>query len=1080
MGKGNFKGYVLVLLTAGLLAMSGCGSSSSDSTPAASTGGDTTGGDTTVSYAGDATISGTIDTSRLSSADQTATRSRARSSRDGETELVRLYVINADGTEQDANITCTIDTAGAYECPGVANGQDFITRYVKDLGGGEVLELKAPVKVPATGNPDPITVDPITTMIVGAIVEAVTKAVTGVTSDTELIETILASVVDAITTTMTTLVEAGTIQIPSMVVEADFTEIQENNATEAVVNTNLGDAVGIVNSSDEVENVVTAVKKEKASETFAQATPAEQVQAALRVLGWEEDVPGWVEAVFTGEFNNVEYTPRDTNGDATGATVAMTFKKFFELNNLIPKSASTNMAPMKREVVLTPEEMLAECLTTFTQEECDAMATNDGGDMTTDGGTTMDGGDSGSTDGGGEYNVLNDIYTDATDISTLATTIATEINTIMNDGTLFDGMLAEVRRYHAIAAIPFADRNASAKEFMLHFDPTIGILFDAAFTASATFESEISNMAQAMLMIGYLDSRDGVVADLVKEKVKVALADAVYFESQLGHIGEFLFDDGKDTLIFAMFSNAVMQQYDEPSIGFLEVQQQGLWDPTTGTQSDALAIRTGLDSLLWMDGIPAADLAVIEGNVTYPTTDGSMVTVALEAKSHDGHSYFGIEPYECTDQYDPSTCGPSANPITDFGSGEFTVAFDYNGTIFTKTREMFFVKDSYKYIATLISPKGQPRWNPEWDNFYQNQNDFNQSEQTRIQAEIDAFNVLQNEYWANGAPTIAPNTDTDGDDVNDTLVDMLIKWEAPDLGDVVLPDGVGIAYSVQVNLFEPKFDPNTGTDECWTNWDSCNKKIYNSWDEDKLITTTSITLPVDLEVTDEGTTNNWERKQYDLSVNVVFIDKSTGREVAHGGWNNAQFIVGESQALTGTEVITVTGEVKLGQHEYFDAETGTKMTEDAQMPANFNVVAIAETWGETENASGEMYWTSTKNVIATGEFNSTNNTYAISTTWAELEAELNHNTNIQIIGYSDENNNSTYDPIDWNAGPDENGTWRGDYEYWPEGGMWINTFGDKVINVDMWDHETGTHDSDSYRIKKDENTTVEGFDIKIW
>jgi len=224
---------VLSLATAIILGMTGCSSSSSDSTSDQVVVDDTVVvDDGPVSYVGSLTLDGSVDTTLLSSSDQAETRRRSRTSRAEEDEIVRLYVVDANGSYVDTEIDCTV-SAGVYSCPNIAGDQEYIVKYIQDIGDGRILEMSSSVSVADT---DPLPADtvvsPMTTMIVETLIKAVQDAIEGITGDADLIADIIESVKGAIVTTMTTLVQTGVIQIPSLVVDGNFTEIQA--ATEVI------------------------------------------------------------------------------------------------------------------------------------------------------------------------------------------------------------------------------------------------------------------------------------------------------------------------------------------------------------------------------------------------------------------------------------------------------------------------------------------------------------------------------------------------------------------------------------------------------------------------------------------------------------------------------------------------------------------------------------------------------------------------------------------------------------------------------------------------------------------------------
>ena len=265
-----------------------------------------------VSYAGSRTLTGSVDTSSLSAQDQAETRGRSRNSRADDRaeddELVKLYVLDANGSYVDTGVDCTIDTTGSYTCANIAGDQEYVVRYVKDLGDGRILEMKTSATVPENTDPEPVKIDPITTMVVEAIVKAVEDAIAGIEGSADLVASIIESVKTAIVTTMNTLIQTGVIQIPSLVVDGNFTEIEATETTEDIVeidNSSLDNIAAIVTTDEDVAVNIEAIKSDAEGDSFSGLTNQEKMDSVFQAMGWDKDMPQWVINLFSGEFDNM-------------------------------------------------------------------------------------------------------------------------------------------------------------------------------------------------------------------------------------------------------------------------------------------------------------------------------------------------------------------------------------------------------------------------------------------------------------------------------------------------------------------------------------------------------------------------------------------------------------------------------------------------------------------------------------------------------------------------------------------------------------------------------------------------------
>jgi hypothetical protein len=334
----------------------------------------------------------------------------------------------------------------------------------------------------------------------------------------------------------------------------------------------------------------------------------------------------------------------------------------------------------------------------------------------------------------------------------------------------------------------------------------------------------------------------------------------------------------------------------------------------------------------------------------------------------------------------------------------------------------------------MISPKGYPQYPEDY-------NSLSAQEQQAFDDEITAYNI-------EGPSNYLPNSEN-----NETLEGAVFSWEAPDLTGVTIPDNIIMAYSVHISLTQ--MDANEdGTisqqeqDDCNQNWENCNSEIYNTWWNNKPVTSNSITLTVPLEVISG-------EDQYSIGVNVMFLDKETGNTVAEGQGDYAQFTVGAGTALTGDENIRFEGN--------FSLHTDSGYT--ATFPSNAKVVLVAEE--NVYNPSTDT-WDYNNSVIATGTIDA-NASYVLDVNSSTLQANMGQNKWINLVLFENTDNDGEWDNI-WDANT------QGEHSYWLDGTwMWIENWGDLRINTDS---ENGEYTSQ--KVIKYSNVTVQGLDITIW
>ncbi|MCW9026598.1 MAG: hypothetical protein OQJ77_04710, partial [Thiovulaceae bacterium] len=329
-----------------------------------------------------------------------------------------------------------------------------------------------------------------------------------------------------------------------------------------------------------------------------------------------------------------------------------------------------------------------------------------------------------------------------------------------------------------------------------------------------------------------------------------------------------------------------------------------------------------------------------------------------------------------------------------------------DGETVTKTFNTFVLKGAFDIRAKLISPTEMSQWpeelngeNVDWANLT-----------TQQQALMDEFNTAQQAY----EPTrFAVNMDTDNDDVNDSVSGVVFKWDdtalKTQLAALDLPENIIPAYQVGINLYNPNCTS--------TNYEECNTEIYNTWWNNKAIKATSFKLPIPLK--DSGLDG-----RYNIGVNVVFLDKNTGREVGQGGHTWAEFKVGSADVLVGDEQIVMNGSVSsenvdanlsalnlkvalmseectFNETTFVHTCTRAKIgSEVAVVDGNFSLSIAAKTIKDSMDSKGYINLIAFDDRNSDGEFTDWNSTVGANNDDAEM-AFWPHNTNVNFENWGE-------------------------------------------------------------------------------
>jgi len=985
---------LLSLTTAMVLGMTGC-SSDSSSSPVTKTPTDNTNGDTTLNtYAGALSLSGSVEQNSLTKA-PSLNRSigfKADAPSSSSDEIVKLYVLDKNGDMKDTNITCPVDaTTHAYTCSDIAGENQYIVRYIKNLGNGRVFEMKTNVAVQTT-NVEEAPISKITTLITDSISKAVEQAIVSLTSATEdVVAELIARVKEAVQTSISQLIQNGTISIPDD--STLIVEIKEGESFDDYVgqkkleeNTKLSESSGAVLSDDSVTNILDRSKNEAKLGEYATMSHQDIIK---EIFGHEDDIPTWIV-----EFLAAKYEHTFSIGGDDGLNSKIVFES----------------------------EML-----------------DDAGNIKTD-----------------NWEVKNLEKAGVNVDSALINSLLTAINNSVNDGTLLTNFKNELSSYKSLREKTTLTPEETKK--LADFPPIIGYLFNDTFNGTS-----FSNVGQVLVYILYAEDIH------VKSILRTQLANQNLTDGQIENLEiaefepEFIFKElGLDPE--NPESLAQIAQYNTPEVNYFEIQTQSTWNENG--QTEFATFYAGLTKASWMFSDFTFEPSKLTSlSITYPTgtttaTKDINVSKLRIENNGDGLS-LGYNPWNmnCEDNQ-PCEPDPSMMSIRDNTSGEYTINAVYDGETFTKSFDRFVLQNAYSYTPVLTSPLARPEWPQELNNVqdYSNLTTQQEAAQTAFNKENEAFMQATNN---NGYMSFGTNNDAEN-----ALENLQIKWDdsliKEKLATQNLPANIIPAYEVGVSLFEPKDMNEDGnidhedTQMCYSNWEECNVEIFNTWWDNRPIRTTSFIIPQSLPI-------NSDQGRYQVHVNLVFIDKNTGHQIAHAGHTYTEFKVGTVGQFDGSETITFSG--------------STKVQEGAQMPSDLKVGFIKENC--TYNADTFVYTCETQTLdIATPD---SSGAYSLEVNASAIKAELNNGVNFNIVAFSDTNNNNQWDAWKPEMGnPDVADT--SEISWWIDGKhFWFESWGEFRVSTNTWD-ENGTSTTESVVVpaEPNANVSIENMDINIW
>ena len=153
-------------------------------------------------YSGDSNILGTIslsdlngiDSNKLNKASTQQPKSVARSIQASpraftattDNAIVKLYAVGSNGVLADTGIDCAFDSEKdeynnpKYACNDIADGQNYVVKYVRILEGDKALEMKVNIDIPeGTTEVAAENVSPQSTVVADTIVNAILSATEG-------------------------------------------------------------------------------------------------------------------------------------------------------------------------------------------------------------------------------------------------------------------------------------------------------------------------------------------------------------------------------------------------------------------------------------------------------------------------------------------------------------------------------------------------------------------------------------------------------------------------------------------------------------------------------------------------------------------------------------------------------------------------------------------------------------------------------------------------------------------------------------------------------------------------------------
>lgn len=912
-------------------------------------------------------------------------------------EIVKLYVLDDNGNMKDTNIVCSIN-GNSYTCPNIAGNKEYIVRYMKKVADGKVLELKSNVRL-ADADVTDAKVDRVSSLIVDTITKAVEEALVGVKLTEDNVKDLISNVKDAIKSSFATLVESGLVEIPSQ------------------------------------NDMVITLADDETFEKFAGTTKEnDKLSSASGVILTDDSV-----------------------------------SKTLQANKNVAKADNYFATLSKKELVQeifnqTGDDGVPDWVVNFLADKYNTKAYTVGqfqNKLSFESEALRD----------GEWkpdewfvNELERMGIDRDDQEALARDILETIKGKISSGDVLSSMKQRINEFYTLKDT--ANKTPDEIRKLADFPPVIAYLFSQEFAQSMTTATQFENMGQAIVYVMYAEKI--AVKEVQKNKLETYLNanGKPLFLEKLQHMRIVEVDP------FFIFQDLEFQlggAYDTLSINWFEARTDKFWNENG--EKEFLTIHTDVEKPGWMMN-PDAEVDISKltnATLTYPTENGTTKTVNLEVNANEMDRDFialSYNPWSHCEMSD-QPCEPDTSKmnIIDHTSGDYTVTITYDGERVSKTFKDFFVlKGATGFSPELISPQAHPQWPAELNNLDGGNQESWTDEQIALQ---EAFQAKQDKFMQEtdnrGYTTFATNFDADGDGTNDSIKDMVFKWTTGDLDkkivDANLPENIVPAYQVGINLYERKDTNGDGQidyNDCngEEGWRECNTEIYNTWWDNRPIKGSSFILPMPLK-------ENSEDGEYNINVELVFVDKNTGRDIGRGGHSYANFKVGTVGELTGGEQIIFSGNVK-GENE-------------TTIASNTKVALIKESCTFDPTSLIHNCVSTTMKAVTLGD----SGEYTLSVTAGEIQEAMNNKSHFNLVAFEDKNNDNQWDAWKHNATADENQD--NEAAWWSYNKhFWFDNWGEFRVNVEEHADDGDNFNHESKRVKSGENVEINDFDFEVF
>lgn len=804
-------------------------------------------------YSGSSSISGAIALSSLAGADAASvksasyakptitTRSILGSTRAADeaaaNAVIKLFAVTANGELEDTGLACQFDEETdangnpKYSCEGIADGKNYVVKYLRLLADNRALEMKVSVEVPeGAAKADAEDASPQSTLIVDTIVNAILSATEGKEIDKDIVEEIIGSVKEVVGG----LIQSGTVQVPSMVVEApkdkhgefisDIAKLQKDEEVVFDTNDNLDSAAGTLLSSEEVSKEVDAVKVEiEVREIKNVETDTDEGKKRLVAKVFDKlldgDVPDFMVNFFADKYIEGLAVDVETLFSAIEAGLEIRTDEGFDLAelDLDVEGATAALQALLKEIYRLEGLKSANALT---DDDKEMLADIPGIIPAIFPAVDWAGVEIGADT---KFDIPQSI-------------VFTIFLTDKYVPDAFEEKFGEVLASHVSVDDSGENSMEVEHESPVDFNPMV---FD-----------ESGDHPGLLQLFGFFEEQhlaalDGYEIshlDVMPEKAWIVDKSGVGREHDMLRANVCVTDIG-----------AMARMVDGGSEG--SELSVALEYPVRGGGRQAIELLSEHELFGPMVG---------DGYVETP--DG------LEFKEFDSpetlepqmDACFTLDPWAVAqmENGNSSTMGPQISEddiVSDFVSGEYKVIVkDDSGNVVAKREFKKKVITGMAYVAPQItSPNGMPQW-PEECNFSPNG--------------CPQWDEAMKKWTEAGGNTTFP-LNADSESGAGDRAKVTISWKKPEID---LPDGVKIGYSMDVIL-------NGLCDEEGCKWEN----IYSTWEDDKRLFGTSFTLPRLLEKLEV------QDGRYNVNVCAEFIDTDNGEYLGAGGCGFAEFNVGE-------------------------------------------------------------------------------------------------------------------------------------------------------------------------------------------